>query len=325
MLRTYKSAGVDIERGDRFVSFIQGMKSPAIPDNLGAFAGAVDLDWKRFQDPVLLNTCDGVGTKLLVAKKLNRYDTIGIDLVAMCANDLIVCGVKPLAFQDYIACGRITNKVLQPVMRGIVKGCELAECLLTGGETAELPDMYARDDFDLAGFCSGVGERTNLLPKKKSISEGDLVWGLPSSGIHSNGISLARKILQDEKELEEMLTPTKIYVHEMNPLIESGLVLAAAHVTGGGLIANLKRVIPRELAPSIDFNWPRPWIFDRIQECGEIAEDEMRKVYNLGIGIALVVSAATEDEFDSLLKARGITALRLGRLQGNRGEPGGTH
>ena len=313
-VRTYKSAGVDIERGERFVSFIQSLKSGAIPATLGGFAGAVDLDLQDFRNPVLLNTCDGVGTKLLVAKRLNRFDTIGIDLVAMCVNDLIVCGVEPLAFQDYIACGRINNSVLHSVIRGVVTGCELAGCKLSGGETAELPDLYAVDDFDLAGFCSGVGDRAGLLPKLGRISEGDAVMGLPSSGIHSNGISLARKVLDDDKEWAEMLLPTKIYVKEMVTLLESGLVRSAAHITGGGLISNLQRVIPKELIPQLDFKWPRPWIFDRIQERGEISEDEMRRIYNLGFGIGLIVSAQSESEFESYARAHGIATTRLGRL-----------
>lgn len=313
-VRTYKSAGVDLERGEHIVSFIQSLNSRAIPATLGGFAGPVDLDLQDFRKPVLLNTCDGVGTKLLVAKKLNRFNTIGIDLVAMCVNDLIVCGVEPLAFQDYIACGRINNSVLHAVIRGVVTGCELAGCKLSGGETAELPDLYAADDFDLAGFCSGVGDREGLLPRLDRINEGDAVLGLASSGIHSNGISLARKVLDDEKEWAEMLLPTKIYVKEMVTLLESGYVHSAAHITGGGLTSNLQRVIPKKLTPQLDFNWPRPWIFDRIQERGEVSEDEMRRIYNLGFGICLVVSAQSESEFVAYAKAHGIAATRLGRL-----------
>ncbi len=313
-MRTYKSAGVDLERGERIVSFIQNLKSRAIPAAIGGFAGLVDLDIKDLRNPVLLSTCDGVGTKLLVAKKLNRFDTIGIDLVAMCVNDLIVCGVEPLAFQDYIACGRINNSVLHSVIRGVVTGCELAGCKLSGGETAELPDLYAVDDFDLAGFCSGVGDRERLLPKLDRISEGDAVLGLPSSGIHSNGISLARKVLDGETEWAEMLLPTKIYVKEMLALLESGYVHSAAHITGGGLTSNLQRVIPKQLTPQLDFNWPRPWVFDRIQERGEVSEDEMRRIYNLGFGIGLVVSAQSESKFVSYARAHGIATTRLGRL-----------
>lgn len=313
-VRTYKSAGVDIERGERIVSFIQSLKSGAIPATLGGFAGAVDLDLQDFRNPVLLNTCDGVGTKLLVAKRLNRFDTIGIDLVAMCVNDLIVCGVEPLAFQDYIACGRINNSVLHSIITGVVTGCELAGCKLSGGETAELPDLYAVDDFDLAGFCSGVGDRERLLPKLDRISAGDAVMGLPSSGIHSNGISLARKVLDDDKDWAEMLLPTKIYVKEMVTLLESGLVRSAAHITGGGLISNLQRVIPKELIPQLDFRWPRPRIFDRIQERGKVTEDEMRRIYNLGFGIGLIVSAQSESDFESYARAHGVATTKLGRL-----------
>jgi phosphoribosylformylglycinamidine cyclo-ligase len=314
-MQTYKDAGVDIEKGQRIADFIRRIKSKAIPLDLGGFAGVVNLDLRGCHNPVMLTTSDGVGTKLLVARKLERYDTIGIDLVAMCANDIMVCGVAPLSFQDYIACGRISEGTLQSVLKGIVRGCEIAGCKLTGGETAELPDMYAEDEIDLAGFCTGVGDRQRLLPQLQRIREGDVVIGLPSAGIHSNGISLARKVLTESAEWEEMLVPTKIYVSELKILLESGRILAAAHVTGGGLIDNLQRVLPGNLKPQIDFDWPRPWIFERIQERGQISESEMRKTYNLGIGIALVVSSESEREVLSYAENHGISAMRLGRLQ----------
>ena len=187
IVKTYKDAGVDIKKGDRFSDFIKNIKSDALLKGIGGFAGGIELPVSEYKSPVLLSCTDGVGTKLLVAKKLNNYSTVGIDLVAMSVNDLLVCGAKPLIFLDYIACGKISEKRLQEVITGIVKGCELAHTGLAGGETAEMPDMYGPDDIDLAGFAVGIGEKENILPKKDYISEGDAILGLPSSGIHSNG------------------------------------------------------------------------------------------------------------------------------------------
>jgi phosphoribosylformylglycinamidine cyclo-ligase len=205
----YKEAGVDIEKGDRFTDFIKNFGSHAILKGIGGFSGGIELDLKKFRRPVLLSTTDGVGTKLLVAKKCKTYTTIGIDLVAMCVNDLIMCGAEPLIFLDYIACGKIHEKVLQDIMKGIIRGCEIAHLKLAGGETAEMPDMYNTDDVDLAGFAVGIGEKEELLPKINLIREGDIIFGLPSSGIHSNGFSLARKVIPEgEKRLWEELLVT---------------------------------------------------------------------------------------------------------------------
>jgi phosphoribosylformylglycinamidine cyclo-ligase len=315
-MRTYRDAGVDIDRGDRFVRFIKSIRSKAVDPGIGGFSGAIPLGSLGYTSPVLLTTTDGTGTKLMVARELGRYDTIGIDLVAMNVNDLLVCGAKPIVFLDYIACGRIEEARMQDIMRGIVRGCELAGCSLGGGETAEMPDLYGPDDFDLAGFAAGLAESDAVLPRTAAIRTGDLILGLPSSGIHSNGLSLARKVIpaSDRSAWEDMLTPTRIYARELGLLNATGKVLAAAHITGGGLVGNLQRVIPDALAPRYSFDWPVPPIFGKIQALGGVAEEEMRRVFNLGIGIALIAHPPDGDELISLARGAGFDLLPIGRL-----------
>lgn len=316
-MKTYSEAGVDIDRGDRFVDFIKNIRSKAVGEGIGGFSAALPLDALGFKRPVLMTTTDGTGTKLLVARKLAKYDTIGIDLVAMSVNDLLVCGARPIVFLDYIACGRIDETRLQAVMRGIVRGCEIAGCSLGGGETAEMPDLYGEDDFDLAGFAVGVAEQDGVLPLKEEIRAGDLVLGLPSSGIHSNGLSLARKVIpeSDSAAWEEMLTPTLIYTRELGILLASGQVLAAAHITGGGLYGNLQRVIPDTLAPRFTFDWKVPPLFGKIQTLGGISDKEMRSVFNLGIGIAMIVHPGAKDGLVELAQRSGFELLEIGALQ----------
>jgi len=315
-VKTYSEAGVDIDRGDRFVDFIKSIRSRAVDPGIGGFSAALPIESFGFKSPVLMTTTDGTGTKLLVARKLGRYDTIGIDLVAMSVNDLVVCGARPVAFLDYIACGRIDETRMHDIMRGIVRGCELAGCSLGGGETAEMPDLYGVDDFDLAGFAVGIAEKSAVLPRKSEIRTGDIVLGLPSSGIHSNGLSLARKLIPetDSEGWNEMLVPTRIYAAEMRALIESGRVLAAAHVTGGGLFGNLQRVIPEALRPRFTFDWPMPSIFPRIQSAGGVSDDEMRAVFNLGIGIAMVVHPAERAALREVAGEKGFDLLDIGVL-----------
>jgi phosphoribosylformylglycinamidine cyclo-ligase len=296
---TYKNAGVDIEAGDKFAAFIQSIQSKAITKNLGGFAGGFEIDTTRYKHPIVMSTTDGVGTKLLVAKKLQIYDTVGIDLVAMCVNDLIVCGATPQSFLDYIACGMVNANVLQEIIKGVVKGCEEAECILTGGETAEMPDMYGPDDIDLAGFAIGVVEKTSLLPKKNKIHPGDKIIGLPSSGIHSNGFAVARKLVPEtETDLrKELLTPTRIYVKEIKKLLETEQIKGAAHITGGGLESNIQRVLPDGLKPNLNYDWKVPEIFNVLQERGSIDDDEMRRIFNLGIGISILVAREDMETF----------------------------
>lgn len=315
---TYAKAGVDIEKGDKFVDIIKSFKSKAVPFDLGGFTGGIELDLKRYSQPVLLSTTDGVGTKILVASKLNDYSTIGIDLVAMCVNDLIVCGAEPLIFLDYIACGKLDLNIMHTVMQGIVQACEQAGCTLAGGETAEMPDVYGEHDFDLAGFAVGVVNKAEALPKKLEIKSGDIILGLPSSGIHSNGLSLARKVIprQNMRLWQELLTPTKIYVAAMKPLLRSGHILSAAHITGGGLTGNLHRVIPETLVPSLDYNWHIPDIFSHIQRYGSIATEEMYKVFNMGIGIALIVNKHNADKLLAVADQHKIEINIIGHLTG---------
>jgi phosphoribosylformylglycinamidine cyclo-ligase len=316
-MKTYSEAGVDIDRGDRFVDFIRSIPSKAIGAGIGGFSAALPLDTRGLASPVLMTTTDGTGTKLLVARKLARYDTIGIDLVAMNVNDLIVCGARPLVFLDYIACGRIDETRMNDIVRGIVRGCEIAGCSLGGGETAEMPDLYGPDDFDLAGFAVGIADKSAMLPRKDQIAAGDVVLGLASSGIHSNGLSLARKVVpeSDAKSWAEMLTPTLIYTREMEILLKTGKVLAAAHITGGGLYGNLQRVIPDALAPRFSFDWKVPPLFAKIQSYGGISDQEMRSVFNLGIGIAMIAHADETKELMNLAGRSGFDLLKIGVLE----------
>jgi phosphoribosylformylglycinamidine cyclo-ligase len=315
-VKTYSEAGVDIDRGDRFVDFIKSIRSRAVDTGIGGFSSALPLDTFGFRSPVLMTTTDGTGTKLLVARKLGRYDTIGIDLVAMNVNDLAVCGAKPIVFLDYIACARIDETRLHAVMQGIVRGCEIAGCALGGGETAEMPDLYGAEDFDLAGFAVGLAEKGSVLPRKAEIRAGDLILGLPSSGIHSNGLSLARKVIpeSDSAGWEEMLVPTRIYVREMGILAGSGKILAAAHITGGGLYGNLQRVIPDALSPRFTFDWPVPAIFAKIQASGGVSDKEMRSVFNLGIGVALIAHPSDRDALRALAGNAGFELMDIGVL-----------
>jgi phosphoribosylformylglycinamidine cyclo-ligase len=243
----------------------------------------------------------------------------------MNVNDLLVCGASPVTFLDYIACGKIQEEVLHEVMRGIVRGCELAGCSLGGGETAEMPDVYGADDFDLAGFAVGFAEKDSLLPRKTEIRAGDLVLGIPSSGIHSNGLSLARKVIpeSDTGTWEQMLIPTRIYAPEMTALVKSGQVLAAAHITGGGLSGNLQRVIPGALRPRFTFDWPVPPIFARIKSAGGVTEEEMRAVFNLGIGITLVAHPPDAPVLREVAARGGFPLLDVGVLETSTGTGAG--
>lgn len=308
--RSYDEAGVSVARGDSFAARLARLDSPAV-GAIGGFAGGLEIDIARYRHPVLLSTTDGVGTKLLVARELGVWNTVGVDLVAMCVNDLAVCGADPAVFLDYIACGRIDEDILSQVASGIVAGCELAECTLAGGETAELPDMYGPGDIDLAGFATGLAERDEQLPRRDAMIAGDLVVGLASSGIHSNGLSLARKVLpaDDRDGWRELLTPTRIYVRELRAARPH--IKGAAHITGGGLVANLRRILPDGLQPEVGWDWQSPQIFDRIADAGPIGTPEMRRVFNMGVGIAMVVSPR---ERPALERALDESLITLGSL-----------
>jgi phosphoribosylformylglycinamidine cyclo-ligase len=314
--KSYSEAGVSIDKGDSFARFIASLNSPAISPGIGGFAGGIELDLKGIESPVMLSSTDGVGTKLLVAQKLKKFDTLGIDLVAMCVNDLIVAGVKPQIFLDYISCGHLDDELLQALMTGIVAGCEQAGCTLAGGETAEMPDLYGSGDFDLAGFCVGVGDKSALLPRHDEIRVGDKLLALPSTGIHSNGLSLARKVL-DERNNEAwqaLLTPTKICVDELSFLLETGAIKAAAHITGGGIEGNVARVIPNGIKASFSWDWPVPDIFLTLENDGGIPEAEMRRVFNMGLGIVMVVSREQAETLKERAASREIAILEVGEL-----------
>ncbi|MBN1686278.1 MAG: phosphoribosylformylglycinamidine cyclo-ligase [Spirochaetales bacterium] len=315
MGKTYRDAGVDIEKGDRFVEFIKSLRTKAVSSEIGGFSGGFEIDTKKYRHPVILTTTDGVGTKLMIAQKLGVYDTVGIDLVAMCVNDLITGGAQPVSFLDYIACGRINESVLRDIVRGIVEGCEQADCTLSGGETAEMPDMYGTDDLDLAGFAVGIVEKESLLPALDKIAEGTPLYGLKSSGIHSNGFSLARKALplDNEKIMRELLVPTKIYVKDFFALAKGG-VAGAAHITGGGLEANIQRILPAGMEPALDFAWEVPWIFREIQKQGDVSDQEMRRVFNLGIGMALAVCSEYTARFEEAARSAGIEVVKIGSV-----------
>ncbi len=311
---TYSEAGVDIEKGDRFASFIGNIKSKAVSNSIGGFAGGIEIDTEKYKKPVLLSCTDGVGTKLMVAQKLQKFDTLGIDLVAMCVNDLIVCGASPLVFLDYIGCGKLNEEVLKEVVKGIVIGCEQAGCTLAGGETAEMPDMYSDNEFDLAGFSVGIVEKSLMLPQLDKVEPGDILVGMASVGVHSNGLSLARKTIdvEDTTNMELLLTPTKIYVKEIETLLKSEMIIAAAHITGGGLEGNIVRALPEGLKPELNWEWAIPQIFSTIQKNGNISDDEMRKVFNMGIGMTLIIKKDNIDDFMKFAKDSSVEVFKAG-------------
>lgn len=311
---TYSEAGVDIEKGDRFASFIGNIKSNAVSNSIGGFAGGIEIDTDKYKKPVLLSCTDGVGTKLMVAQQMQKFDTLGIDLVAMCVNDLIVCGASPLVFLDYIGCGKLNEEVLKEVIKGVVEGCEQAGCTLAGGETAEMPDMYPDNEFDLAGFSVGIVEKSLMLPQLDKVEAGDVLIGMASVGVHSNGLSLARKAISidDKESMEKLLTPTKIYVKEIEKLLESEQIIAAAHITGGGLEGNIVRALPSGMTPELTWDWEIPSIFKTIQKNGNISDAEMKKVFNMGIGMILIVKKDDEKSFLKFADDNSIDVFKAG-------------
>lgn len=293
----YKSSGVDIDAGNRAVdqikSHVAKTFSPQVLNPLGGFAGGFALP-TGYTEPVLVSCTDGVGTKLKLAIDSGRFNTVGIDLVAMCVNDMICSGAKPLFFLDYIACHALNPDQVEQLIAGMVEGCLQAGCALTGGEMAEMNDLYRPGDFDLAGFSVGVVEKSEMITGQ-SIKAGNYVYGLPSSGVHSNGYSLLRKVLTPDVcesrgiSMETLLEPTKIYVKEVLELIQAGGVTGVVHITGGGMAENIMRVLPDSgVSVSIDSSsWEAPEVFTHIQEAGNISTDEMRRVFNMGIGMVI--------------------------------------
>jgi phosphoribosylformylglycinamidine cyclo-ligase len=334
---TYADAGVSIDAGNAFVKAIgpiaRSTARPGAGAELGGFGGLFDLKAAGFDDPLLVAANDGVGTKLKLAIELDRHDGVGIDLVAMCANDLVVQGAEPLFFLDYFATGALDNAVAQTVVESIAEGCRQAGCALIGGETAEMPGMYAPGDYDLAGFCVGAVERGALIDGSK-VEPGDAIVGIASSGVHSNGFSLVRRIVADRKwDLqaeapflpglslgEALLEPTRIYVKALLPLIRDGLIHGLAHITGGGLLENVPRVLPKGCRATIDSaSWEFPPLFALLQEGGSIAPEEMARTFNCGIGMVAIVAAQDADTVISRLQENGERARVIGTVEsGNR-------
>lgn len=316
----YTEAGVDIRQADRFLAQIKPLVAStfksAVMSDLGGFAGLFSLNTQKYQRPVLVSSTDGVGTKLKIAAHLDKHDTVGIDLVAMCVNDILVYGAQPLFFLDYLATGKLKPHVAVEVIKGIVEGCKEAGCSLIGGETAEMPGMYAPNDYDLAGFVVGVAEQDKVIHGSE-IAVGDKLIGLASSGLHSNGFSLVRKVfLQDLRwelakhipELgrtlgEELLEPTRIYVKTILNIIRNHKISGMVHITGGGFIDNIPRILPQTCKAVINRgSWPVPPIFSLLQGAGQISDEEMYKVFNNGIGMILIVPRETSS--DILLQAQ---------------------
>lgn len=333
---TYKDAGVNIEAASAFIENIkpiaQKTRRPEVLQGLGGFGALFELPWQRYQQPVLVSTTDGVGTKLKLAIELEKHDTIGIDLVAMCVNDLIVQGAEPLFFLDYFASGRLDIETASEIMRGIGKGCEQAGAALIGGETAEMPGLYHHHDYDLAGFSVGIVEKSRLIDGSKTVV-GDSIIGIASSGLHSNGFSLVRKILDrnkinlsesfGQKTLgETLLTPTQIYVKPLLQLLMSEEIHAIAHITGGGLLENLPRVLPKHTRAFIHGEtWKKPDIFSWLQTEGQISWQEMYRTFNCGIGMTLCVPTDRASSCIELLHQLGELAWEIGTVQASENAP----
>ena len=331
---TYAQAGVDIDAGDALVDAIKPLaKSTARPGAdvaLGGFGGAFDLKAAGFKDPVLVSGTDGVGTKLKLAIAGGKLDTVGIDLVAMCVNDVLAQGAEPLFFLDYFATGKLDPEKGRAIVSGVADGCRQAGCALIGGETAEMPGMYAGDDFDLAGFVVGAAERGTLLPRHDAMKPGDALIGLASSGPHSNGYSLIRRIVDhaglafsDDAPFapgrplaEALLEPTRIYVKALLSLIREGSIKGLAHITGGGITENTPRMLPDHLTFEVDYgSFSRPAVFDWLQKAGDVEEAEMRRTFNCGIGMICAVDPSEADAIVQRLTAAGEQAFIIGELK----------
>jgi len=326
---SYKEAGVDIDKADAFIKSIRPLVKSTyrtgVLGEIGAFGGMFQLGAERYRDPVLVSATDGVGTKIKIAVLMGRHDTIGIDLVAMCANDIVVTGAEPLFFLDYYATGHLKVDTAATVIQGIARGCELAGCALVGGETAEMPGFYSDDDYDLAGFCVGVVEKEKLIDGSR-VAPGDALLGLASRGPHSNGYSLIRKILElseaaladpfgDSTLGDTLLTPTRLYVKPLLRLLETVDVRALAHITGGGLPENLPRVLPKGTRAVLDADsWQRPAIFTWLQDQGRVADAEMLRTFNCGVGMVACVAQADLDTALAVLRDAGETAWPLGSI-----------
>ncbi len=335
---SYKDAGVDISAGnvavERMKAHVRRTERPGVLGGLGGFGGLFSLDTRRYPEPVLVAGTDGVGTKLKLAFLTGKHDSIGIDCVAMCANDVLVQGAEPLFFLDYLAVGKLDPGQVESIVAGIAEGCCRAGCALIGGETAEMPGFYPAGDYDVAGFCVGVVNRDRIIDGS-GITPGDLLVGLPSSGLHSNGFSLARKVLFEVAAFdpgkfvpqlgrtlaEELMLPTQIYVKPMLPLVEAGLVKGMAHITGGGLAENLPRVLPQGVGAEIDLRtWQIPGIYQLIRESGRVEAGEMLRTFNMGIGMVLVLAPADLPRARQLLTQAGQESVLIGKTVAGPGK-----
>jgi phosphoribosylformylglycinamidine cyclo-ligase len=323
---SYRDAGVDIDAGDALVEAIKPharrTMRPEVLAGIGGFGALCEIP-KKYKQPVLVSGTDGVGTKVKLAFALHRHSTIGIDLVAMSVNDVLVQGAEPLFFLDYFACGKLDTKVAADVVKGIADGCELAGCALIGGETAEMPGMYPEGEYDLAGFCVGVVEKSRIIDGR-SIASGDVVLGLASSGPHSNGYSLVRRIIGEQplsSDLHDsLMEPTRIYVKPVLKLAAAAPVKGLAHITGGGLVGNVPRVLPKGTRAVLDKRkWPRPEIFSWLQRTGNVAEEEMFRVFNCGIGMVVIVAAEQAEMAATLLKREGELVYPVGVIEAHAG------
>ncbi len=329
---TYKDAGVDIDAGNHFVELIKPLvkqtSRPEVLTDIGGFGGLFTLNNSKYQRPTLVAATDGVGTKLKLAFMLDKHDTVGIDLVAMCVNDIIVQGAEPLFFLDYLATAKLAPEQAVEVIKGIAEGCKQANCALLGGETAEMPGMYTGGEYDLAGFSVGVVDNDKIIDGS-TISTGDQIIGIASTGLHSNGFSLARKILLETLQLDltsqpdeldkplgqELLTPTRIYVKSILNLIKTFEIKGIAHITGGGLLENIPRILPRHCKAVINKgSWEKPAIFELLRQGGNIPEDEMYRTFNYGIGMVLVVSPDDTEDVIGRLAGLGDKAYLIGEI-----------
>ena len=331
-MTTYRDAGVDIQRGDEFVKrigpLVRSTFRPEVMGDLGGFGGLFRFPSERYREPILVSGTDGVGTKVKLARMMNRHDTIGIDLVAMCVNDILVSGAEPLFFLDYLATGHLEIDVAEAIVQGIAEGCRQAECALIGGETAEMPSCYPAGEYDLAGFSVGVVERSEMLGKEK-IQLGDVVIGVASSGLHSNGYSLARRVLFEEQgwtpetqvpglnELlgEALLRPTMIYVKLVKALLGISQLHGLAHITGGGITGNLPRILPEDCVAVIDRkSWEPGSIFKVIQQAGNIEQEEMFQVFNMGVGLIIVAPSDEAAKILETIQGQGMAGSVIGEI-----------
>jgi len=327
---SYKDAGVDIDAGDRLIENIKPHAKKTLREGvlggIGGFGALFEIS-KKYREPVLVSGTDGVGTKLRLAFMLGKHDTVGIDLVAMSVNDILVQGAEPLFFLDYFACGKLDVGIATDVIRGIAKGCEQAGCALIGGETAEMPGMYPEGEYDLAGFAVGAVEKSKIIDGS-GIREGDIVLGLASSGAHSNGYSLIRKIIErDHADLsmvlpgesrplsEVVMAPTRIYVKSMLALFEKFPPKGLAHITGGGLLENIPRILPENLTAALQKSWPMPPLFSWLQEKGKVQDSEMHRVFNCGIGMVVVTSPENAEASIRLLENAGESVWKIGEIR----------